>query len=78
MGVPGLFMNYYKKYNKTNELTIEPSELSKMNVGDLFFDYNSCIHPCAHQILLANNDKYLLIDNLEVRLELIEKDIITN
>lgn len=71
-------MNYYKKYNKTNKLTIEPSELSKINVGDLFFDYNSCIHPCAHQILAANNEKYLLIDNINVRLELIEKDIITN
>jgi len=78
MGVPGLFMNYYKKYNKTNELTIEPSELSKMNVGDLFFDLNSLLHPCAHQILAANHDKYLLIDNINVRLELIEKDIITN
>lgn len=71
-------MSYYKKYNKTNELTIEPIELSKMNVIDLFFDANSLIHPCAHQILLANHDKYLLIDNLNVRLELIEKDIITN
>ena len=71
-------MNYYKKYNKTNELTIESSELSKMNVGDLFFDYNSMLHPCAHQMLSANHDKYLIIDNLEIRLELIEKDIITN
>jgi len=78
MGVPGLVMNYYKKYNKTNELTIEPSQLSKMNVGDLFFDSNSLIHPCAHQILSANHDKYLLIDNINVRLELIEKDIIIN
>jgi 5'-3' exonuclease len=49
-----------------------------MNISDLFFDYNSMLHPCAHQILSANHDKYILIDNLEVRLDLIEKDIITN
>lgn len=78
MGVPSLCYYYYNKYNKTNELTIEPSELSKMNISDLFFDYNSMLHPCAHQILSANHDKYILIDNLEVRLDLIEKDIITN
>lgn len=78
MGVPSLCHYYYKKYNKTNELSIEPSELSNINVSDLFFDYNAAIHPCAHQILSANHDKYLLIDNLDVRLELIEKDIITN
>lgn len=78
MGVPSLCHYYYKKYNKTNELTIEPSELSKINVCDLFFDSNSLFHPCAYQILAANHDKYLLIDNLDVRCELIEKDIITN
>lgn len=57
---------------------IEPSELSNMNVTDLFFDYNSAIHPCAQQILSINHEKYINIENLYERNNIIETDIIEN
>jgi len=44
----------------------------------LFFDYNSLIHPAAYQILSANEDRYLKIENEIERKFLIENDIINN
>ena len=56
MGVPFLFGNYYRKFKKENELMIHLQELANKNIKYLFFDYNSCIHPCAQQILSTLKD----------------------
>jgi 5'-3' exonuclease len=77
MGIPFLFANYYKTYGKQNELMINVEKLKTMNIQYVFFDYNSLIHPCAQQILSANNNFYLTIEN-ENRTKTIEKDIIEN
>jgi 5'-3' exonuclease len=58
MGIPSLFAYYYRKYRKENELMISIEELNRIGASHLFFDFNSLIHPCAHQILLANADRY--------------------
>jgi 5'-3' exoribonuclease 1 len=79
MGIPGLFLNYYKKYNCENELMVDFQHLNKINVNHLFFDYNSVLHVCAQQILSINKAKYDNIDINEVLLtEIIESDIIDN
>jgi len=78
MGIPHLFQQYYKKYGKKNELMIDIDLLKTMNIQYVFFDYNSLIHVCAQQILSANNDFYVTIENKNERTELIEKDIIEN
>jgi 5'-3' exoribonuclease 1 len=59
-------------------LMIDLFKLASLNINYLFFDYNSLIHPCAQQILSANNDKYILIENVKERTEVIENDIIQN
>jgi 5'-3' exoribonuclease 1 len=78
MGIPYAFQYYYNKYNCENELMIDFHRLAILNINYLFFDYNSLIHPCAQQILSANHDKYILIENLYERTNIIEKDIIQN
>ena len=78
MGIPYAFQYYYKKYNCENELMIDFHKLAFLNINYLFFDYNSLIHPCAQQILSANNDKYILIEDIKVRTKIIEDDIIDN
>lgn len=78
MGIPYAFQYYYNKYNCQNELMIDFEKLSQLNINYLFFDYNSLIHPCAQQILSANHDKYILIEDVYKRTEIIEKDIIQN
>lgn len=78
MGIPYAFQYYYKKYNCENELMIDFNKLALLNINYLFFDYNSLIHPCAQQILSANNDKYILIENIKIRTKIIEDDIIEN
>jgi 5'-3' exoribonuclease 1 len=78
MGIPSLFHYYYKKYNCENELLIDFHKLQQININHIFFDYNSLIHPCAQQILSANNDKYLNIKNTHERTNIIESDIINN
>ena len=78
MGIPYAFQYYYKKYNCENELMIDFYELANLNINYLFFDYNSLIHPCAQQILSANNDKYILIEDIKLRTKIIEDDIIEN
>ena len=50
MGIPYYFYTVYKKYS-SNNLMIMDHELHNMNINCLFFDYNSMIHPCAHQVL---------------------------
>ena len=57
-------------FNSINNLT--------NTVEYLFFDFNSNVHPCSHQILLANEDKYLCITNDQERTDIIEFDIIQN
>jgi len=76
MGIPYAFQYYYNKYNCANELMIDFYQLAHLNINYLFFDYNSLIHPCAQQILSANHDKYIVIDDIEERTNVIEKDII--
>jgi hypothetical protein len=78
MGIPYAFQYYYKKYNCENELMIDFNKLALLNINYLFFDYNSLIHPCAQQILSANNDKYILIEDSKDRTKIIEDDIIEN
>jgi 5'-3' exoribonuclease 1 len=58
MGIPYLFAQYYKKYNRLGEITLTLNELQNENISYLFFDYNSLIHPCAQQILASNEEKY--------------------
>ena len=78
MGIPYAFFYYYNKYNCENELMINKHHLKSMNTSHLFFDYNSLIHPCAYQILDRNKDKYLQIENIIERTNIIENDIIDN
>jgi 5'-3' exoribonuclease 1 len=78
MGIPYAFQYYYNKYNCENELMIDFYKLASLNINYLFFDYNSLIHPCAQQILSANHDKYIMIENINDRTNIIEKDIIQN
>lgn len=78
MGIPYVFQYFYNKYNCQKELMIDLNQLAKMRINYLFFDYNSLIHPCAQQILSANHDKYIMIEDLKERNELIEDDIIQN
>ena len=56
---------------------IERNKLNKMNINHLFLDYNSLIHPCAQQILSANNDNYINLDD-DIKMDIIESDIIDN
>ena len=77
MGVPLLCYYYYKKYGNDKELLIEESKLKELNTTNLFFDYNSLIHPCAQQILSANHDKYIEKNDKD-RIDIIENDIIEN
>lgn len=78
MGIPYAFQYYYNKYNCENELMIDFYKLALLNINYLFFDYNSLIHPCAQQVLSANHDKYILIEDKTKRTSIIEQDIIDN
>lgn len=78
MGIPGLFLHYFRKFKKQDELLISLDVLKKSNIKYLFFDYNSLIHPCAQQILSANYDRYIeMVDPIE-QMNQIENDIIEN
>lgn len=77
MGIPFLFGLYYRKFKKEKELLNSINNLSN-KVEYIFFDFNSIIHPCSHQILLANEDKYLCILDENERTDIIEFDIIQN
>lgn len=50
MGIPYYFNTLYKKYS-SKKLIISESEINNLSIEHLFFDYNSMIHPCAHQVL---------------------------
>lgn len=79
MGIPSLFAYYYRKYRKENELMISIEELNQIGASHLFFDFNSLIHPCAHQILLVNGDLYTdFVQRGEDVTDKIEEDIIEN
>jgi 5'-3' exonuclease len=78
MGIPYVFQYFYNKYNCQKELMIDLNQLAKMKINYLFFDYNSLIHPCAQQILSANHDKYIMIEDITERNNQIEDDIIKN
>ena len=51
MGIPWYFYTVYKKYNTENDLSITQEVIQNSNQEYLFLDYNSMIHPCAHQAL---------------------------
>lgn len=81
MGIPYLFKEYYIKYNREGELVVHLENLNTLDISYLFFDYNSLIHPCAHQNLLINENKYLELKNKLSSKEftnVIEDDIIKN
>lgn len=50
MGIPYYFNTLYRKYADKN-IVLGEHDLKKIVVDHLFLDYNSMIHPCAHQIL---------------------------
>lgn len=50
MGIPYYFYTLYKKYANA-KLMLREHEMSDISIDHLFFDYNSMIHPCAHQVL---------------------------
>ena len=74
MGIPYYFYTLYKKYANT-KLMLTEHDMNEKLIEHLFFDYNSMIHPCAHQVLEthapANNlhsDK-LDLDKFETDIE---------
>ena len=70
MGVPYYFYQLYKKYNDEAELMITERDIQNIVIDHLFFDYNSMIHPCAHQIIQ-------MTDNCE-DVDILEEKIIEN
>jgi 5'-3' exonuclease len=62
MGIPYYFYTLYKKY-ANDKLMIDEKEIP--TVDHLFFDYNSMIHPCAHQILKEESNNY---DDIEEKI----------
>jgi 5'-3' exonuclease len=69
MGIPYYFYNIYKKYN---DLIIDKTFISKLNVGYLFLDYNSLIHPCAQDVLKREEN----INEKELEKEIIKNCIL--
>lgn len=52
MGIPYYFYTIYKKYNcDDKKLLINENDFKNMNIKYLFLDYNSMIHPCAHDAI---------------------------
>lgn len=68
MGVPYLFYYYFKKYKREKELLVTLTDIK--NVEYLFLDYNSLIHPAAHQVISVYNGT----DSIDK----LEEDIIDN
>ena len=68
----------YNKFNKSKDLLIDVQTLKNIDINAIFFDFNSLIHPCAQQILSANYDKYISIEDENERLFVMERDIIQN
>jgi 5'-3' exonuclease len=71
MGVPYLYYNLYKKYKFEKELLVNEYELQnivKNSENKLFFDFNSLIHPCAHNVLQSE----LGIEQEEIKDKIIE------
>jgi len=60
MGIAYFFSYIYRKYNSDNDLIIDEHTLSSLDVGYLFLDYNSMIHPCSQELLatLDESDVY--------------------
>ena len=76
MGIPWYFYNIYTKYNSENDLTISEEDISKLDISDLFLDYNSMIHPCSQQAIelyeLEINDKKRCLNLEDLEQEIIE------
>lgn len=72
-----MYGHYYRKFKKEKELLNTVNNLTN-KVECLFFDQNALLHPCAYQILEANEDKYLCILDEQERTDVIEFDIIQN
>jgi 5'-3' exoribonuclease 2 len=67
MGIPWYFYNIYKKYNLEKDLVINENDVKTMDINHLFLDYNSMIHPCAHQILtVSEHNENIDLDNLVI------------
>ena len=65
MGIPYYFYTIYKKYSNAN-IMISEHDIANQNVEHLFFDYNSMIHPCAHQALTClNPDEHPTTEEIE-------------
>jgi 5'-3' exonuclease len=77
-GVPYLFYNLYNKFNRSKDLLIDAQTLKNIDINALFFDFNGICHPCAQQILSANYDKYISIEDENERVFVMERDIIQN
>lgn len=76
MGIPYYFHTLYKKYANA-KLMVNEGEIAQMKVGHLFLDYNSMIHPCAQQVLLATlrNGDQPAPDTEEIETAIIENII---
>lgn len=51
MGIPYFYYYLYRKYHKETKLVINESDVVNLKLDHVFLDYNSMIHPCAHQAL---------------------------
>jgi len=71
MGIPWYFYNIYNKYNTENDLTISEEDIYKLQISDLFLDYNSMIHPCSqkaielYELELNENKRCFNLEELE-------------
>lgn len=71
MGIPWYFYNIYTKYNTENDLTISEEDISKLDISDLFLDYNSMIHPCSqkaielYELEINDNKRSFNLEDLE-------------
>jgi 5'-3' exonuclease len=78
MGIPYFFYHICKKYD-TNKIVTSLESISN-SVDHLYFDYNSLIHPCAHEIIelhstinLQTNEKELDCSQEQLEQYIIEK-----
>jgi 5'-3' exonuclease len=61
MGIPYYFYTIYNKYHEKEKLKlmISENEIGNLGIEHLFFDYNSMIHPCAHEVIDSEDSEDL-------------------